>query len=71
MGMSIVKSLVDSMGGNIEVESEEGKGSKFTVRLPVSVTLQSRESLSLPDGGTVLVAENRDDGYYRILKAAV
>ncbi len=66
LGMSIVKSLVDSMGGNILVESEEGKGSRFTVRLPISVTLQSRESLSLSDGGTVLVAENGDDGYYLI-----
>ncbi len=66
LGMSIVKSLVDSMGGDIDVESEEGKGSKFTVRLPISVTLQSRESLRLPDGGTVLVSESEDDGYYRI-----
>lgn len=33
MGLSIVKSIVDAMGGTIEAESEKGRGTKFTVRL--------------------------------------
>lgn len=33
LGLSIVKSLVDMMDGKIFVESEEGKGTKFTVVL--------------------------------------
>ncbi len=33
LGMAIVKEIVDCMGGTINVESELGKGSKFTVLL--------------------------------------
>ena len=34
LGMSIVKALLDKMGGSIEVESQLGAGSTFTFRLP-------------------------------------
>ena len=34
LGMPIAKSLVDKMGGTLEVESEKGIGTTFTMRIP-------------------------------------
>ena len=40
LGMSITKNIVEMMGGAIVVESEEGKGSKFTVTLTMRLASQ-------------------------------
>ena len=37
LGLSVVKQIVDMLKGTINVQSEKGKGSRFTVRLPMSV----------------------------------
>jgi signal transduction histidine kinase len=36
LGLFIVKTIVEAHGGNVRVESEQGKGSTFTLRFPVS-----------------------------------
>ena len=40
IGLSLVKSIVELHGGSISVESEYGKGSKFTVILPTQKVMQ-------------------------------
>lgn len=70
LGLPIVKSLVDRMGGTIEVESEEGKGTRFIMKFsfPVSSENQVREKekQNIPDiteklkGKRILLAEDND-----------
>jgi signal transduction histidine kinase/HAMP domain-containing protein len=40
LGLAIVKKFINLMGGEIVVESEEGKGSKFTITLPMELRSQ-------------------------------
>jgi signal transduction histidine kinase len=36
LGLSMVKNMVEAMEGEIEIDSVEGEGSTFTVRLPAA-----------------------------------
>ena len=37
LGMAITRNIVDMMGGTIEVQTEQGRGTEFTVCLPMRV----------------------------------
>ena len=70
LGMSITKSLVDLMGGDIKVQSQLGKGSVFTVTLEFMLTTkemlhgnvpQQEASTNLtPSGQRILIVEDND-----------
>lgn len=48
-GMSVVKGLVDLLGGEIHTESEVGKGSHFEVRIPVEEITQTEKEEASDD----------------------
>ena len=37
LGLSICKNIIEQMGGNVSVESEEGKGTKFHIIIGLKV----------------------------------
>lgn len=54
VGMDVVKRAIDSLRGSIDIDSQEGKGTVITIRLPLT--------LAIIDGLQVRV----EDGYYVI-----
>lgn len=51
VGMDVVKSAVESMRGQVEVSTEPGEGTRFTIRLPLT--------LAIIDGMVVRVSDER------------
>ena len=39
VGLDVVKTKIEALGGNVEVKSEKGKGTKFIVRLPLTLAI--------------------------------
>jgi two-component system sensor histidine kinase/response regulator len=56
LGMTITKQMTDLMGGDIQVESELGKGSVFTVTLPLKAAAGEPEEKTFP-GLAVLIMD--------------
>ena len=48
-GMTVVKGLVDLLGGEISMESEVGKGTQFEIRIPVETAQKIEESIEVND----------------------
>jgi PAS domain S-box-containing protein len=49
MGLSVVHGIVKNMKGNIQVHSEPGKGSRFTVYFPVADSVPEKHSIQVPE----------------------
>ena len=57
LGLSIVRSIAESMGGRLTVSSELGKGSRFSVHLPAEKKPAPGENS--PEGAQIEAAGNR------------
>ncbi len=58
LGMAITKSIVDIMGGTIELESEQGKGSDFHIILDLKKLEEEQKEMQLPDWNILVVDDN-------------
>lgn len=72
IGLSIVKSIVEMLEGQLFVESEPGKGSRFSFTIPALREVKKAESSKVNDpmasensykGITILIAEDEDSNY--------
>ena len=57
LGLAITKQMVDLMGGTIDCESEEGKGTTFTVTLDIPAAEKQLDEMDL-NGIGVLIADD-------------
>ena len=62
LGLSITRAFTELMGGEVDVASEQGKGSTFTIRIPVELPEQAAEPIetveATPRDDTVLIIDD-------------
>ena len=60
LGMAITKNIVNMMGGTIEVQTEQGKGTEFIVRLPFRIQSEHQriEKIAELEGLKALVVDD-------------
>ena len=60
LGMAITKNIVNMMGGSIEVQTEQGKGTEFIVRLPFRIQPEHQriEKIAELEGLKALVVDD-------------
>lgn len=49
LGMAITKNIVDMMGGTIQIQTKQGKGTEFVVRLPLRIQSASHHSVKIEE----------------------
>ncbi len=78
LGLAITHRLIDQLNGKLSVESVYGKGSKFTVSIPVripeetetveipteTITIKEKSSLSTPNNSVLLAEDNKVNQIY-------
>lgn len=75
LGLSITKNLVEIMNGNIAVESEQGKGSTFSITLPTKISDFNQELIKNKQtdngdlsGKTIIIAEDAQINFILLQK---
>ncbi len=59
LGLSISREIAQLLGGFIEVESEEGKGSIFTLYLPFYQSIETMKEIAISKDADLVDGENR------------
>ncbi len=67
LGMSITKTIVDMMDGNIKVESELGVGSRFTVTIYLKIRGKEEDHEEAPEESAISQLQQMDLSGHRVL----